>query len=170
MGLKFKDPWTPEFLERLIRPLVEAERLVWCGVRVSGNRRQALFQVTVDREDGFITIDDCTVLSRLLQDILDLETGVPENYQLIVSSPGIDSPLSLEWQFRKNQGRFIQCPEVGGGLEGKIISVSPSGVVQLEVRGKSVTKTVSELEGARVTVMMPERKNPNRKRNETRNR
>lgn len=62
-------------------------------VRVSGNRRKRL-QIMAERvSDGEMGIDDCTRLSRALSPVFDLEDPIQGEYDLEVSSPGIDRPL-----------------------------------------------------------------------------
>ncbi|MGQ0531117.1 MAG: ribosome maturation factor RimP [Caulobacteraceae bacterium] len=62
-------------------------------VRLSGNRRKRL-QIMAERvSDGQMGIDDCTRLSRALAPMFDLEDPIQGEYDLEVSSPGIDRPL-----------------------------------------------------------------------------
>jgi len=64
--------------------------------------------VIVDGDKG-VTIDDCTSVSRQLSAILD-ETNLieEEHYLLEVSTPGLDHPLKLKRQFKKNVGRSLK--------------------------------------------------------------
>ncbi|MBC7768867.1 MAG: ribosome maturation factor RimP [Phycisphaerales bacterium] len=62
-------------------------------VRLSGNRRKRL-QIMGERvSDGEMGIADCTRLSRALAPVFDLEDPVQGEYDLEISSPGIDRPL-----------------------------------------------------------------------------
>ncbi|MGE0290727.1 MAG: ribosome maturation factor RimP [Hyphomonadaceae bacterium] len=62
-------------------------------VRLSGNRRKRL-QIMAERmSDGLMGIDDCGRLSRALSPVFDLEDPVQGEYDLEISSPGIDRPL-----------------------------------------------------------------------------
>ncbi len=63
------------------------------------------FTVIVDGDQG-ITIDDCAVLSRALNESLESEISDP--YTLEVSTPGLDHPLKLKRQYRKNIGRGLK--------------------------------------------------------------
>ncbi len=62
-----------------------------------------VIQVTID-SDTLVGINDCVILSRFLESHLDRET---EDFELQVSSAGIDSPLRLPRQYRKNTGRDL---------------------------------------------------------------
>jgi ribosome maturation factor RimP len=74
-------------------------------VRVSGNRRKRL-QIMAERvSDGQMGIDDCSRLSRALSPVFDLEDPIPGGeYDLEISSPGIDRPLMRIEDFERFQG------------------------------------------------------------------
>lgn len=73
-------------------------------VRLSGNRRKRL-QIMAERaSDGQMGIDDCTRLSRALAPMFDLEDPIQGEYDLEVSSPGIDRPLMRIEDFERFVG------------------------------------------------------------------
>ncbi|MDY5969501.1 MAG: ribosome assembly cofactor RimP [Bacteroidales bacterium] len=57
--------------------------------------------VSIDGDEG-ITIDDCVDLSRAIENGLDRDV---EDFELNVASAGLDSPLKLPRQYRKNIGQ-----------------------------------------------------------------
>jgi ribosome maturation factor RimP len=59
--------------------------------------------VYVDRLDG-LQLDDCIKLTRHIEEKFDREV---EDYSLEVSSPGLDYPLQLPLQFKKNLNRDL---------------------------------------------------------------
>jgi len=63
------------------------------------------FTVILDGDNG-ITIDDCALVSRAINE--SLESLVEDQYQLEVSTPGLDHPLKLKRQFEKNKGRKLK--------------------------------------------------------------
>ena len=63
------------------------------------------FTVIVDGDQG-ITIDDCAALSRSMNESLESEISDP--YTLEVSTPGLDHPLKLNRQYKKNIGRGMK--------------------------------------------------------------
>jgi ribosome maturation factor RimP len=78
-------------------------------VRLSGNRRKRL-QIMAERvSDGQMGIDDCTRLSRALAPVFDLEDPVQGEYDLEVSSPGIDRPLMRIEDFERFIGFDAKC-------------------------------------------------------------
>ncbi len=73
-------------------------------VRVSGNRRKTL-QIMAERlADGQMSVDDCARLSRALSPIFDLEDPIQGEFELQVSSPGIDRPLMRIEDFERFTG------------------------------------------------------------------
>jgi len=73
-------------------------------VRLSGNRRKRL-QIMAERvSDGQMGIDDCSKLSRALGPVFDLEDPVQGEYDLEISSPGIDRPLMRIEDFERFVG------------------------------------------------------------------
>jgi ribosome maturation factor RimP len=84
--------------------------------------------VLLDSMQG-VTIDECMMVSRLIEKNLDRDK---EDYDLEVSSPGLDRPLKLPFQYEKNIGRTLDVVLTDGEkLKGKLLSVTPQGL-QLE--------------------------------------
>jgi ribosome maturation factor RimP len=109
-------------------------------VRVSGNRRKRL-QIMAERlSDGQMGVDDCGRLSRALSPVFDLEDPIPGGeYDLEISSPGIDRPLmSLEdfERFLGHEAKFETAAMIDGrrrwkgqikAVEGDVIVVAAEG-------------------------------------------
>ena len=75
-------------------------------VEVSIDRSNRIL-VYIDKEDG-VSIEDCVQVSRALEGRLDRDQ---EDFELEVSSPGLDAPLKVQGQYRKNIGKMVavQC-------------------------------------------------------------
>lgn len=85
--------------------------------------------VFVDADSG-ITFEKCRLLSRYLESYLDTEGWLGPKYVLEVSSPGLDRPLKLERQYRKNIGRKVEVTlDEGAAKMGILLSVSDDGIV-----------------------------------------
>lgn len=65
------------------------------------------FFIDTDKEGG-ISLDDCEAVSRAIDPLLDSADFLPDSYNLNVSSPGLDRPLTLERDFKKNNGKEIE--------------------------------------------------------------
>jgi len=70
----------------------------------SRGQRRLIVRILIDTDAG-ITIGQCAEVSRKLGAALDAEPGFDRPYELEVSSPGIDRPLTHLRQYRKNVGR-----------------------------------------------------------------
>ncbi len=80
-------------LEALLEPTVSALGFEMVRVRLFGQKRRTL-QIMAERSDGTMTVDDCAQLSRAVSAILDVEDPISGEFDLEVSSPGIDRPLT----------------------------------------------------------------------------
>jgi ribosome maturation factor RimP len=91
-------------IERLIAPSAEAMGFRVVRVLLTGNRRARL-QIMAERADGSgMIVDDCASLSRAVSAILDVEDPIAGSYELEVSSPGIDRPLTRLADFERFAG------------------------------------------------------------------
>lgn len=100
--------------------------------------------VIVDGDQG-ITIDDCAHLSRALSDALDNTGLMADPYMLEVSTPGLDHPLKLLRQYRKNTGRKIKVKLKDKTVEGKLAEVSENEIALIQETGKGKKKEVTTL-------------------------
>lgn len=111
-------------------------------------RRDGKLLVLVDGDQG-VSIQDCVAISRHVGFHLEEENVIEKAYNLEVSSPGTDYPLSTERQYRKNIGRRLQVNmQDGSQIEGKLLEVAPEYIV-LEIttkeKGKKAVTAASEI-------------------------
>lgn len=84
--------------------------------------------VFVDSDDG-LTLSDCQKISRAMEQVLDTENLLGEEYRLQVSSPGIDRPLMLRRQYFKNKGRVLKVVlQDGSEVVGKLHEIDDRGI------------------------------------------
>jgi ribosome maturation factor RimP len=62
-------------------------------LRLLGGHIKTL-QIMAERPDGTMNVDDCAQLSRALLDFIEKENPLEGDFELEVSSPGIDRPLT----------------------------------------------------------------------------
>lgn len=94
-------------VEELGYELVELER--------AGSRARPILRVRVDLAGGSgadpgdpgISVEDCTRVSRALEEYLDNAGDVAERYVLEVSSPGVERPLVRDRDFDRFAGRQV---------------------------------------------------------------
>ncbi|MBM3164712.1 MAG: ribosome assembly cofactor RimP [Bacteroidetes bacterium] len=72
-----------------------------------------VINVELDMEKGGVSIEDCISVSRNIEHNLNREI---EDFELNVSSAGMDRPLRHEKQFLKNAGRKITVLKTNGEL------------------------------------------------------
>jgi ribosome maturation factor RimP len=73
-------------------------------VRVMSGKKPRL-QIMTDRLDGTgVDVDDCARLSRALSDVFEVEDPINGEYDLEISSPGIDRPLTDLAHFSRWEG------------------------------------------------------------------
>lgn len=107
-------------------------------VRVIERLKPPKIIVTVDGDNG-ITIDDCANLSRALSDAIH-ESNLLDNYNLEVTTPGIDQPLKLSRQYQQHIGRTLKVELIEREvLRGKLLGVE-SGSITIEEEGKQKGK------------------------------
>ena len=82
-------------------------------------------RVTIDNFQG-ISIKECVSVSRFIEEQLDRET---EDYELEVSSPGLDQPFKVLQQYKKYTGREVEVKFIDGQkIEGKLISANKNEI------------------------------------------
>ena len=87
-------------------------------------------RIYIDREDTPVSIDDCSNVSRELNQWLDAnENLVDGQYDLEVSSPGLERRLTQAWHFEQSVGKKIKV-RYRKDIDGKTSSVSSEAVLQ----------------------------------------
>lgn len=110
---------------------------------------KARIQVFIDSDTG-LTIDQCARISRYLEQHLEEEQLVPENYNLEVSSPGVGQPLMMQRQYRKNVGRKVEVKLTEGDkLKGKLEAADDE---QITLRYKTKDKETKKRVEKEVTI------------------
>jgi ribosome maturation factor RimP len=120
-------------LHEVIEPVVAAAGYDVEGLSVARAGRRHLVRLTVDH-DGGVNLDAVADVSRLVSAALDAaEAGGEElfagEYELQVSSPGVDRPLTLPRHWRRNVGRLVQVRAGDRQLTGRVVAADDQGVV-----------------------------------------
>ena len=76
-------------------------------VDISGTKRDLVLRIFIDKEGG-VTLDDCSSVSRGVEEVLDSEDFIPSRYVLEVSSPGIERELYSLSDFVKFTGHLAK--------------------------------------------------------------
>jgi len=111
-------------VREMIAPTLEAMGYSLVRVRLMESKPRRL-QVMADRHDGVdMTVDDCATLSTAISAVLNVEDPIKGQYDLEVSSPGIDRPLVTLDDFERYTG-----------FEAKL-EADPSGAGRKRYRGR----------------------------------
>jgi ribosome maturation factor RimP len=129
-----------EYIKELAEGFAKETGLFLVAVRVSSSNR---ITVLADKNEG-ITIDECVALHRHIESHLDREK---EDFELQVSSPGLDSPFQVLEQYLKNEGKKIEVVDTEGAkLTGMLKNVTPGGFeLEAEVKVKGKQKELKEI-------------------------
>jgi ribosome maturation factor RimP len=94
-------------------------------------------KVFVDGDTG-VTIETCVKINRTLYKAIEEAGWYPEgDFSLEVSSPGVDEPLKLYRQYKKNIGRTLAVTLADESkLLGKLTAANEEGVVLEYAEGK----------------------------------
>jgi ribosome maturation factor RimP len=79
-------------LDTLLGPEVESLGFEYVGSQFLQEGRSSLLRILIDTPKG-INIDDCSLVTRHINSILDVEDPIKGAYRLEVSSPGLSRPL-----------------------------------------------------------------------------
>jgi ribosome maturation factor RimP len=97
----------PAKVQALVEPVVSSLGYELVGVEFLMQGRSGLLRVYIDAEDG-ITLDDCQRVSHQLSGVLDVEDIIKGQYQLEISSPGLDRPLFTKEHFERFTGHMAK--------------------------------------------------------------
>ena len=111
-----------------------------------------LINLFVDGDHG-ITIDDCVKLSRHIENSLNRDD---EDFELRVSSAGIDLPYMMLRQYTKNIGRKIEAKlKDGTKKRGELVSADSEKIEIIEdIKGKGKKKKI--VPGEKLEIPMSE--------------
>jgi ribosome maturation factor RimP len=97
----------PERIEKEIEKVVASEGLELVHIEYKKQGRGYLLRVDIDK-DGGVTLEDCRLVSQQVSTYLDVDDVVPAEYELQVSSPGLDRKFYRESDYQKFIGRLVR--------------------------------------------------------------
>lgn len=92
-----------ERVAQIITPVIEDMGFELVRIRIMGGEMKTL-QIMADKPQGGIEVDDCADISSAVSAVLDVEDPISDAYNLEVSSPGIDRPLTRLKDFEMFEG------------------------------------------------------------------
>ena len=127
-------------------------------IALTGNEGRRTLQVMADRRDGsLISVEDCAEISTALSAIFDLEDPVSGNYDLEVSSAGIDRPLTRPKDFTAYAGFVAKVDTkmlVNGRkrFRGRLEGVTANGEVAMKIDNTDVVIAMNNISTAKLVL------------------
>jgi len=147
-------------VEEIARPIVEERGLELVGVELVKEGPNRYLRVYIDKEEG-VGFDDCEVVSRAVDPLLDRIWPNPPYEYFEVSSPGLERPLKREQDFARYAGHQVAvttyAPVDGQKLfVGELVGLRDGNVVvrvsEGKAKGSEVALTRSQIASARLHV------------------
>ncbi|GGB88322.1 ribosome maturation factor RimP [Dyadobacter sediminis] len=136
-----------EQLEAMLAPLLDEGNCFLVDIMIKPSKASQRIIILADSDEG-ITIQQCTSISRRLAKQLEEQDFFSEAYTLEVSSPGLDQPLVLPRQYKKNIGRNLKVAlKQGETLAGTLLESDDESItLQLPQPKKKSKVPVDESE------------------------
>lgn len=120
-------------IEKLVMDFIRGNKIFLVDLKVSSSNK---ITILVDTREG-ITIDECAELHRYVEKGLDRDA---EDFELQVSSPGLDMPFTVIEQYLKNEGKKVAVvTREGLKYNGILKNVTRGGfdlATEVKVKGK----------------------------------
>ena len=144
-----------EKVEKLIDPIIQNIGYELYDVEYAKEGKNYFLRIFIDNEKG-IDLNDCEKVNDAINDILDEENYIKEQYFLEVSSPGIERVLRKDKHLKQNIGNLVNVKlfkkdesgqkEYLGNLKEfddfKIVIEQEEKEIQIERKNISQIKTV----------------------------
>jgi ribosome maturation factor RimP len=97
-------------IEEIITPSLNSMGFEVVRVRLmeSKGKRGKTLQIMAERQDGSMSLEDCVEVNNTVSTLLDVEDPINGEYNLEISSPGMDRPLVKLSDFEKYTGYEIR--------------------------------------------------------------
>jgi ribosome maturation factor RimP len=144
---------TGDELQKLLEPTIEGLGYELTDLEVRLGSKGGLVRLTIDKSDG-IDLEDCEKVSHAVSALLDVEDPVASNYNLEVSSPGLDRKLTKVEHFQRFEGETLKVSmrfpiEGRRRFRGILVSSNEENIV-VEVDGESHSLPLVMIDTARL--------------------
>ena len=141
-----------------MEPTLEAMGFEVVRIALTGNEGRRTLQVMADRRDGsLISVEDCAEISTALSAIFDVEDPVAGNYDLEISSAGIDRPLTRPKDFTTYTGFVAKIDTkmlVNGRkrFRGRLDGLTANGDVTMRIDDADVVIAMNNISTAKLVL------------------
>lgn len=137
----------------LATPLIEECGLELVDVEYVKEGGRWYLRIYIDKPEG-INVDDCELVSRRLDPVLDTSDFIPHPYSLEVSSPGVERPLKKLADFQRFLGERVSMttfiPVEGQKRFKGTLGPASNHSVTLDVDGREVVIPMEQVASARL--------------------
>ena len=136
-------------LNELLEPVVESMHYEFVGLEYLSGANPAVLRIYIDHENG-INVDDCADVSRQISAVLDVEDPIAGEYNLEVSSPGLNRPLFNAEHYIKCVGERVKL-QTRYHIDGRrkftgTVLAADQHQIQLEIDNTQVTLSMNDVE------------------------
>ena len=140
-------------LWELFEPVVEGMGFELIEIEHFPNPKHGVLRLYIDKEGG-VLIEDCSAVSRQISALIDVEDPVRGQFNLEVSSPGLDRPLRRVKDFQRFTGSKVKLktavPMDGQrNFSGRLLEANEDAVV-IETDTEELSLPMNAIEKARV--------------------
>ncbi|MGE4213707.1 MAG: ribosome maturation factor RimP [Anaerotignaceae bacterium] len=152
-----KEMNTEKKVEALLAPIIEANKVELADVEFVKEGQNWYLRIYIEK-DGGVTIDDCEVVSRAIEKVIDEKDPIEQAYILEVSSPGIDRPLKKDTDFVKFAGEVVDVKlykaiDKQKEFQGKLKGLEGTVVTIIDDDGKEVSFERKDIASIRLAVL-----------------
>jgi ribosome maturation factor RimP len=139
----------------LIEPSLMAMDYRVVQLRLAESRGGRTLQAVMERQDGVLmTVSDCEQISHTMSALLDVEDPIQSAYNLEVSSPGLERPLTRVEDFGRFIGHEAQI-ELVMPIDGRkrfrgVLQSENAGVVTLAYEKKEIVLPFTQMKAAKL--------------------
>ena len=149
---------TGDELRELLEPALERLGYELTDLEAKLGGGSGVIRVFIDRPDG-IDLEDCEKVSLAVSALLDIEDPLPGQYNLEVSSPGLDRKLTKSEHFQRFMGKTVKVQmrfpiEGRKRFRGALVSSNDENIV-VEVDGESHSLPIATIDTARLVPESP---------------
>ena len=144
---------TGDELVKLLQPTIEQLGYELWDLEAKLGGKGGVVRVFIDQPGG-IGLEDCEKVSLAISALLDIEDPLPGQYNLEVSSPGLDRRLTKVEHFQRFTGETLKVSmrfPIDGRrrFRGPLVSSNDENIV-VEVDGESHSLPIATIDTARI--------------------
>ena len=140
-------------IAKLLAPTIERLGYELIDLEANVGGKGGVIRLFIDKPEG-IDLKDCEKVSLAVSALLDVEDPIPGNYNLEVSSPGLDRKLTKMEHFQRFAGETVKVQmrfpiEGRRRFRGTLVSSDDENIV-VEVDGESHSLPLKTIDTARL--------------------